>query len=85
MFVSVYKRCKIFFRNTLVAHKQTEKPYFMGIAVLEEIICDIRKIQEKRDFFKFFEEKLWLQEVVESCQMCWISNGMQHICNKYTT
>ncbi len=20
-------------------------------------------------------------EVVESCQMCWISNGMQHICN----
>ena len=24
-------------------------------------------------------------EVVESCQMCWISNGMQHICNKYAT
>lgn len=24
-------------------------------------------------------------EVVECCQMCWISNGMQHICNKYAT
>ena len=24
-------------------------------------------------------------EVVESCQMCWISNGMQHICNRYAT
>lgn len=24
-------------------------------------------------------------EVVESCQMRWISNGMQHICNKYAT
>lgn len=24
-------------------------------------------------------------EVVESCQMCWNFNGMQHICNKYAT
>ena len=24
-------------------------------------------------------------EVVECCQMCWISNGMQHICNKCAT
>ncbi len=40
-----------------------------------------RKIREKPDFTKFFREKLWLQEVVESCQMCWISNGMQQVCN----
>lgn len=36
--MSVYKECKIVFRNTLVAHKQTEKPYFMGLEVFEEII-----------------------------------------------
>ena len=24
-------------------------------------------------------------EVVERCQMCWISNDMQHICNRYAT
>ena len=36
--MSVYKRCKTFFRNTLVAHKQTEKPYFMGLEVHQEII-----------------------------------------------
>ena len=41
----------------------------------------LRMIREKPDFIKFFKEKLWLQEVVESCQMCWISNGMQQVCN----
>lgn len=42
--------------------------------VNEEIICGQRKIREKPDFTR-------VTEVVESCQMCWISNGMQHICN----
>lgn len=42
------------------------------------IIFAKRKIQEKPDFTR-------VTEVVESCQMCWISNGMQHICNKYAT
>lgn len=41
---------------------------------MQEIIFAKRKKQEKPDFTK-------VTEVVESCQMCWISNGMQHICN----
>lgn len=35
--MSVYKRRKMFFHNTLVAHKQTKKPYFMGFEVHKEI------------------------------------------------
>ena len=38
----------------------------------------ITRISEKPDITR-------VTEVVESCQMCWISNGMQHICNKYAT
>lgn len=47
-------------------------------AYIKEIICGQRKMWEKPDFTR-------VTEVVESCQMCWISNGMQHICNKYAT
>lgn len=49
-----------------------------GFTVCKEIILRKRKIQEKPDFTR-------VTEVVESCQMCWISNGMQHICNEYAT
>ena len=42
--------------------------------VLKMIICGQRKIQEKPDFTR-------VTEVVESCQMCWISNGIQQVCN----
>ena len=43
------------------------------------------KISRKAHFIKFFNEKLWLQEVVGSCQMCWNLHQMQHICNRYAT
>lgn len=56
--MSAYKRCKIFFRNTLVAHKQTEKPYFMGVEVLQEIrncICAVYGNPTNVMFVVFFE------------------------------
>lgn len=37
-----------------------------------------RRKREKPDFSR-------VTEVVESCQMCWISMDMQHICNRYAT
>ena len=38
MTVRVQKLIKMFFRNTLVAHKWLVKPYFMRFTVLEEIM-----------------------------------------------
>ena len=40
-------------------------------------------ISETRDSRKAHFTRV--TEVVERCQMCWISSGMQHICNKYAT
>lgn len=55
---------------------------YVGQHDISKFICEItfakRKIREKPDFTR-------VTEVVESCQMCWISNDMQHICNKYAT
>lgn len=46
--------------------------------------------QVQRDNFSHTEKSrkahfTRVTEVVESCQMCWNFNGMQHICNKYAT
>ena len=38
---------------------------------IKRVILRKRKNREKPDFTR-------VTEVVESCQMCWISNGMQH-------
>lgn len=38
MFVGCFVWCKMFFRNTLIAHKSLVNPYFMRFEVLKEII-----------------------------------------------
>lgn len=48
------------------------------------------KFGSQRDNFSHTEKSrkahfTRVTEVVESCQMCWNFNGMQHICNKYAT
>lgn len=47
----------MFFRSTLVAHKTARKPYFMGLVVLQEIIFQERRYQEKPIFQGL--QKLW--------------------------
>lgn len=66
--------------------------YLIGIVLivagLVSIICYL--LRDARDNFSLTEKSrkahfTRVTEVVESCQMCWNFNGMQHICNKYAT
>ena len=50
----------------------------------------VELLSSQRDNFSHTEKSrkahfTRVTEVVESCQMCWNFNGMQHICNKYAT
>ena len=50
----------------------------------------VAHLSSQRDNFSHTEKSrkahfTRVTEVVESCQMCWNFNGMQHICNKYAT
>lgn len=44
------KWSKMFFRNTLVAHKSLINPYFSGVAVQQALIRRFRNIQFKKIF-----------------------------------
>lgn len=48
---------------------------------LENVVVSTQRdnISETRDSRKAHFTRV--TEVVESCQMCWISNGMQQVCN----
>lgn len=57
VFIGCFVWCKMFFRNTLVAHKSLINPYFMRFEVHKEIIFQERRYQEKPIFQGL--QKLW--------------------------
>lgn len=50
VFIGCFVWCKMFFRNTLVAHKSLINPYFMRFEVLKEIIRQQKSIPQIQGF-----------------------------------